>query len=376
VEAQVAGANQQRLELWKSNTSFGSVEGRPRIEDSVMAVAERVEPWMVSPPPALAGAAAGQASLRDTIWHATPAGAEPALEVFENAQTKAAGHFDLALVMVFALPLLILFAPRHDPVLLGLGPAVSLIGILMSGAPLTSADTWTRTAVWMLLTAIYGYLWLTLRRHFPVYWMAGVAYVVLVALLPGVALLAAGLVAPPPSRVALAGRMQAALRPALAKASGELAPFYGSHPEFVEGGLTPADYDRVRLKTETERQAAVAPLLAEAEDSARWHRSIAKILAVVSPASILHLALLETAGTGTSRQEAFEENAREFGRVWSADIKSRLDRGHPLRPADLDQLPRFKYAEQPLFSWFLPAAVGFVTLLAWVGVLMVKKKPS
>jgi hypothetical protein len=371
VDAQVASANQQRLELWKTNTGFPGVEGRPRIEDSAMAVAERIAPWMVTPPPSLAGAAIGQASLRDVIWHATTTGAEPALEVFENGQTLAAGHFDLALVMVFALPLLILFAPRHDAVLLALGPTVSLIGILVSGAPLASSDTWLRTAFWLLLTAVYGYLWLALRRHLSHYWMAGVAYIVLVAVLPGVTLLIAGLVAPPPSRVVLAQRMQSALSPVMTRNSRALAPFYESHPEFVEGGRSPSDYDQLRLQADTEQRAVVAPLIAEADESARSHRSIVKVLAVLSPASIFHLALLETSGTGTSRQEAFETNASEFGQRWSAAVKAKL--GRPLLPADLDQLPRFQYAEQPLAGWLMPSALGLAALLAWAGALTLTK---
>ena len=271
-QTQVAAANLQRLEIGKLNASLSSPTGRPRVEDSVLALAERVAPWMVSAPSGMAGAAVGQATLRSTIWHPTSWGAEPGLDVFENAQTMASGHFDLALVMVFALPLVILFAPRHDQAMLALGPMVSLLAILMSGAPLASADTWLRTAVWMVLTALYGLFWLMVRERQSVYWMTGVTYLVLVVLVPSFVVMLGEMLVPPPSRVRLAERTQEYLQPVMEKSSRALAPFYESHPEYVEGGLTAADYDRVRLGAEAERHAAVAPLLSEAQSNAEWHR--------------------------------------------------------------------------------------------------------
>lgn len=376
VRTQVAAANLQRREIGKLNASLSSPTGRPRMEDSVLALAERVAPWMVSAPSGMAGAAVGQATLRSTIWHPTSWGAEQGLDVFENAQTMASGHFDLALVMVFALPLVILFAPRHDRAMLALGPVVSLVAILMSGAPLASADTWLRTAAWLLLTGLYGLFWLMVRDRQSVYWMTGVTYLALVVLVPGFVVLLGEQLVPPPSRVRLAERTQEYLRPVMEKSSRALAPFYENHPEYVEGGLTAADYDRVRLGAEAERHAAVAPLLGEAEAKAESHRNVVEILAKLSPAAILHLALLETSGTGLSRQAAFEDSAREFGRKWAAEIKMRLEKGHPMRPADLDQLPVFTYQEQPVESWLMPVAIALVSLLVWLGALRATAKKT
>lgn len=376
VQTQVVSANLQRLEIGKLNAGLSSPTGRPRMEDSVLAVAERVAPWMVSAPAGMAGAAVGQAALRSTIWHPTSWGAEPGLDVFENAQTMASGHFDLALVMVFALPLVILFAPRQDNVMLAMGPVVSLVGILMSGAPLASADTWLRTAAWLVLIGLYGFFWLMVRNRQSVYWMTGVTYLALVVLVPGLAVMVGELVVPPPSRVLLAEGTQEYLRPVMEKSSRALAPFYENHPEYVEGGLTAADYDRVRLGAEAERHAALAPLLGEAEAKAESHRNMVEILAKLSPAAILHLALLETSGTGLSRQAAFEDGAREFGRKWAAEIKMRLEKGHPLRPADLDQLPVFTYQEQPAGSWLTPVGIALLSLLAWLGVLRATGKKT
>ena len=55
VESHVASANQQRMEIGKLNAGFTSTEGRPRTEDSVVASADKVAPWLVSGTPALAG---------------------------------------------------------------------------------------------------------------------------------------------------------------------------------------------------------------------------------------------------------------------------------------------------------------------------------
>ena len=371
VQTQVASANLQRLEIGKLNAGLSSPTGRPRMEDSVLALAERVAPWMASAPSGMAGAAVGQAALRNTIWHPTSWGAEPGLDVFENAQTMASGHFDLALVMVFALPLVILFAPRQDTVMLAMGPLVSFVGIVLSGAPLASADTGLRTVAWLLLTGLYGFFWLMVRQRQSVYWMTGVTYLVLVVLVPGLAVMLGELMVPPPSRVLLAQRIQESLRPVMEKSSRALAPFYERHPEYVEGGLTVADYDRVRLDADAERHAAVAPLLSEAEAKAAGHRQAVEILAKLSPSAILHLALLETAGTGLSRQAAFEASARDFGGKWAAAIKTRLEKGHPMRPADLDQLPVFTHQEQPMESWLMPVGIGLLSLLVWLGALKV-----
>ena len=171
----------------------------------------------------------------------------------------------------------------------------------------------------------------------------------------------------------MAQQTQSALRPVMEKTSRELAPFYESHPEFADGDRPTAEYDRVRLRAESERQAAVAPLLNAAAARAAGHQRVVEILATLSPASTLHLALLETAGTGTSRQEAFEASALEFGQKWSADIQARLGKGHPIRAGELDQMPRFTYVEQSILSWLLPAGVGWLVLLAWAGVLRALK---
>ena len=373
VDLQIFGANEQRLAMWKLNNGFASPDGRPRIEDSVVAVAERVAPWMALPASPLAGLAIGQASLRNVIWHATTWGAEPALEVLENAQTSAGGHFDLSLILVFVLPLYVLFAPRHDALMLAVGPTVSLIGVLAGGAPLASADTWLRAAVWIVLIAVYGYFWLALRERLSSYLITGVVYLTLVAVLPALAIVVGSLVAPPPSRVVQAEHVQAALRPVMEVNSRNLAPYYETHPEYVEGGHTVADYDRAKLDANARRHAVLGPVLAEVEASAATHRTVVKVLALLSPAAILHLALVETAGTGVSRPEAFVAIANDFGQRWSTQVKAYAATGHPLRPADFDQLPHFTYVEQPLLSWLIPAGVGLVALLFWLAVLMTQR---
>jgi len=374
VEAHVASANQQRLEIGKLNAGFTSSEGRARPEDSVLAAMDRMSPWMVSGTPGLAGAAIGQTALRRTIWRPNSVGAERGLEVFENGQTLAAGGFDLAIVMVLALPLVILFAPRHDTLLLALGPAVSLLGILVSGAPLAQADTWMRALVWLTLTGLYGFFWVFLRRKEWVYWATGVTYLTLVLIVPGLAVAVVDLVVPASSRMELAAKKQAALLPIMAKTSRDLAPFYESHPEFVENGATPADYDRIRLAAEVQWSEAWEPLRQQAEGSAVLHRLAVEVLGKLSPASILYSALLETAGTGVSRQDAFEETAREFGRQWSVALRASVGRGHPLRPADLERLPTFRYQEQSLLSWMLPAVIGILSLSAWVAAMQMTRK--
>lgn len=373
VEGQVAAANQQRMEMAKVNAGEMSADGRTRPEDSVLVLADRVAPRMVSSTPGLAGAAIGQAALRQTIWRPTTWGAERALEVFENAQTMAAGHFDLALVMVFVLPLVILYAPREDMLLLALGPAVSLVGIAISGAPLGSLDTWLRTAMWLVLTGAYGFLWLVVRRREPSYWQSGVIYGTIVVVLPALAPLIGSLLAPPPSRVLMAQQTLAALRPVMEKTSRELAPFYETHPEYADNGRQAAEYDQVRLRAEAERRAVTAPLLAAADSQAGTHQLVVAVLAKLSPASTLYLALVETSGTGTSRQEAFEELAREFGRKWAAEIRMRLTKGHPIRPAELEQMPRFAYVEQSVGGWLVPSGVGLLALFAWIGALIALK---
>jgi len=312
--------------------------------------------------------------LRRTIWRPNSGGAERGLEVFENGQTLAAGGFDLAIVMVLALPLVILFAPRHDLVLLALGPAVSLLGILGSGAPLTQADTWLRVLAWLVLSGLYGLFWLLVRRKNWVYWATGVAYVTLVFIVPGLAVAVVDLLLPAPSRMALAAKKQAALLPVMAKTSRDLAPFYEVHPEFAENGATPADYDRIRLAAEAQWSEAWEPLRQQAEGSADLHRMAVEVVGKLSPASILYSALLETAGTGVSRQDAFEETAREFGRQWSIALRAGVGRGHPLRPADLDRLPTFRYQEQPLLSWMLPAVIGILSLAAWGAAMQMTRK--
>ena len=44
LQTQVASANLQRLEIGKLNAGLSSPAGRPRMEDSVLALAERVAP--------------------------------------------------------------------------------------------------------------------------------------------------------------------------------------------------------------------------------------------------------------------------------------------------------------------------------------------
>ena len=304
---------------------------------------------------------------------ARPPSLSPVLAAFETEPLES-GHFlrdwhlDLMTVMLVALPVLILFGPGLDPlVAVAAGLVGSLVGFLASSPEFGSGGVWLRLALWLLVTAVYGWFWAMTRA-----WLNSVkggeafaiaVYAAVVFLLPGMAaLLARTVVAVPSGAAALAEIRQAGRAQELSDVT-ERAKFHVGHPGATDGE-DPAEYDRLKLKSLRAWEKLAAGPVDSYQSAQGRHRLVANLMRVVSPTAAAQGALVEIAGTGAGRHLDFVEQVDAFSRSqWGPFFTKRVEQGQFLGAADLDKLPKFAYAE-PAFTSLLMALLFMVPIAA------------
>lgn len=335
----------------------------------------------------------------------------------ENPNVLAAGRFDLAFVMVWLLPLLVLagsfdlwsserergMAPwlLSQPVaplrlllakaaaraLLLVAPPVAILLVTLGAAmdwrgP--GAAPWPALLVLGALVLLYGLFWLALALVVNLFARGGAqaalgclaGWLVLVVLLPALALALADLAAPPASQAERVNalRAQAMLARAELRAQAQASPVPEPDP-----ALAPAIPDSLRHRAAEVARGEV--LIAAAQQpfrrqDARRHAWL-DALRAVSPAVALQDALERLAGADAARALRFQDQAHGFLLEVRVLVGRYLDQDRLLGVADYDRgLPRFTFREASaperaaslLFDGAVIAA-ALAALLAVAGVL-------
>ncbi|CCP16658.1 DUF3526 domain-containing protein [Stenotrophomonas maltophilia] len=293
-----------------------------------------------------------------------------------NPAARAAGRFDLAFVIVFLLPLVILVA-THDlwsrerergiaalvlsqPVsatrllvvkalargLVVLLPALVIIVAVAIGAGARSPGGLAMLALTVLS---YGAFWLALalligclaRRTTEAAITAGALWLLIVVMAPSLTLATVNLIAPPPSQMQFATEVKAMQSDIAKRQQREHA---NSVPLASSSSLIP---DTVR-QAYADRVAAdreLAHLIASHAQAEAAHRQLLDRVRLLLPAVATQDALDRIAGSDADRALDFQHQVHSFWQARRLLHKAYLDRDAPQALEEYDALPSFQYRE-------------------------------
>lgn len=317
----------------------------------------------------------------------------------ENPAVLGAGRFDLAFVITFLLPLL-LIAATYDfwsrdvengsarlqlaqpvkPGMLIWTRAVTRGAMLLVPAILIATTLLlfinprepAGLALFALVAFAYGSFWIVLTAAINIFarsattaaLAAGTAWLTIVMLIPASADAAIDLAAPAPSVIAHSNAVRATgleVRAAHADAAKAAAAEKGDR-------AYPSSLWHSRREIQ-QRDARLAPLYHAHAEAASRHRALADAARFVSPSVVVQDALDRIAGTDASRALAFQEQARAFAGTTRALAFDWMDRERLMTLADYDgdTLPRFTFAEPRSAAGqaINVLALGLFTLLAF-----------
>ena len=301
----------------------------------------------------------------------------------ENPLNLMVGRFDLAFVVIYLLPLLVLALSFNvlseereqgtlaltlsQPVsarrvvaaklafrallVVGMVLAASLLGILVTGG----FGSPGRVLLWCATVVTYALFWFvlaawvnSLRRSSA--WNATVlvgAWLVLVVVLPAAINIASGLLHPLPSRVQMVTAQREASNDAVNQRSELLARYLEDHPEMVEGvvaeepglgALAWAATDAVNSRLEE----------VTGEHDARRAEQIALVrrYRFLSPALLAQEVLIDAAGTGDARFVGFQAQVRAFAERWREFFVPAILAGEQMDASVLPNVPEFHLTDE------------------------------
>jgi ABC-2 type transport system permease protein len=346
--------------------------------------------YAVLPPTPLSPLAVGQSDLLPYYFKMTTDAKETALAAteIENPHRLLAGRFDLAFVLIYLYPLLILAlaynllsAEREQGTLvLALSQPVSfrtlvlgkvllrlavflttviglaLVASLVVGIDLGAPGALPRLGLWLLAVMLYGLFWFAMAVAVTALGkpsatnamvLAG-AWLVLVVLIPSALSMTATTMHPVPSRVEMIQAMRVASDEATAEGSTLLARYYEDHPELATGDTQQAmnDFNMVRVAVGAEVERRVRPVLDRYTERLAAQQQVVGRARFLSPAVLMQDALNDIAGTGMARHREFVRQVEDYHDRWRTYfVKLVFQRA---RLADFSDIPRFTFEEESL----------------------------
>ena len=324
----------------------------------------------------------------------------------ESPLNLMVGRFDLAFVVVYLLPLLVLALSFNvlseereqgtlaltlsQPVsargvvaaklgfrallVVGMVLAVSLAGILVAG----DFEAPGRILLWCAAVVAYALFWFvlaawvnSLRRSSA--WNATVlvgAWLVFVVVLPAAINIAAGLLHPLPSRVQMVTAQREASNEAVNQRSELLARYLEDHPEMAEGvvaeepglgALAWAATDAVNRRLE---EVTVEHDARRAEQI-----SLVRRYRFLSPALLTQEVLIDAAGTGDARFAAFQSQVRAFAERWREFFVPAILASEQMDASVLSDVPQFRLAEEAAGDVARRAGVPLAVLIGLLGMV-------
>lgn len=358
------------------------------------------------PPAPLAGMAVGQSDLYPYYFKVSSQSKQTfaANDEIENPGNLLAGRFDLAFVIIYLYPLLILAlsynlisAEREQGtlqmmmsqpvglrtfvtgkvglralVVLGLAMGFSLAGFLLSGANFSADGTWLRLLLWIAVVAAYGGFWFALAIVVNAFGrnsatnamaLAGL-WLVFVLLAPALLNVAISSIYPVPSRVEMVQATRRASAEATAKGSQLLAKYFEDHPELTAGGaIDPNDFYTRSIAVQSETERLIQPVVEHFDRQVMGQQRLVDRFRFLSPAIVTQSALNDIAGTSVARYRHFLSLVDEFHQSWRAHFNPRIVRKVQLRPDDYDQFPAYTFREEPVSAVAGRVLIGLLGLL-------------
>jgi ABC-2 type transport system permease protein len=370
--------------------------------------------WATLPPAPLLALATGQSDLvRSYVKVSTGARQSVVqLEQLDNPRNLLEGGFDLATAILLLLPLVVialgygLLAEEREQGTLAmvLAQPVPLSRIILAKVVVRGGALWLITVMVVMIAAITGgvlasdvgggfalAVWIGAITAWIALWLAGcvivnargrssaanalrltASWLVLVVVLPALATALAQWRHPAPSRVALIGELREVSNAANARGTELMKQFFGDHPELAPAGTVDMqDFAARRLVVQSEIDRTVTPLLDRFGAQRAAQQRTVQQWQWLSPAIALHTALVESAGTGTSRYGAFERAVIRFHADWLAFFSPRIMAKRRLTAADYAALPTWRWDESAVMATqrsvsSAATALGVVVALALI----------
>jgi ABC-2 type transport system permease protein len=332
---------------------------------------------------------------------------------FDNPLNLLAGRFDLAFVVVYLLPLLVLAlsfnvisAEREagtlpmllaNPVALGslmlgkialraavifgLSIGLALMGVLLSGSDLRGEGVNARLLLWIGVLVTYGLFWFTLAvfvntlgRNSATNAVALVAvWLVLVVIVPSLVNVAARSLYPTPSRAELLTAVRENIIDVRRDGASLIAQWYADHPETqppqpsqakaTSNVKQPVDLGAAFILVQLDLDRRTAPIEARFDEQLARQQSLVDRGRFFSPAVVMQEALNDLSGTGIARYRSFRKQADTSRALWRKFITERAFKKVPLTAADYDQLPLFTFQEESVGLVLSRVGMGFIGLI-------------
>lgn len=342
--------------------------------------------------------------------------ADPALlEAQENLQHPLqlwTGHFDLAFVMVYLLPLLLivlsfdLTASEHasgnlklllvqggglqDLIrgkllarVLVLKGMLALLTLLAWGSSLIGGQpfAWPRWCLMLLSSFLYGAVWLGLatwlnaRRWAPANIAAALAsfWLLGVWVIPGACQQLVQTLYPVPTRISYIQNFREASEAARQNSSQLLGKYMQDHPELSGGADN--KYAMLQLSKEQALAKAIRPVVESYTARLEQQQKLARWLQYLSPVTVFESSLMQLAGSGPERQQDYRNQVTAFHADWHSYFLPLLKSNQALLPAHFKALPQFSYRElgvKALTAGLIPQTL-FLLVLAAVLLLVALK---
>lgn len=375
------------------------------------------------PPAPLAALAVGQSDLLPSYFRISTDARDTVLATteIENPQRLRVGRFDLAFVLIFFYPILILALCYNSlsaeqeqgtlaltlsqPVslatllsaktllrallLVGIVVVATLAALVIGGVDVSAAGALPRLLLWVVAVVAYGAFWFALAmlvaslglRSAANATVLASAWLVLVVILPAVFNLTAATVFPVPSRMELVQAVRVASDDANAAGAKLLAGYYEDHPELATGDAAQAmtDFNVIRVAVNDDVERRVRPVVERYEAQLASQQRLVDRLRFVSPAVLMQSALNDVSGTGHGRHQAFVAQVDQYHAAWRGFFTPLIFQ--KARFLDYATAPRFTYIEERAATvagrvW--PSVLGLLlpaVAIGWVALARLKQFP-
>lgn len=378
--------------------------------------------YALLPPAPLAALSVGQSDLYPYYFKVSSQSKQTFAtnDEIENPGNLLAGRFDLAFVIIYLYPLLILAlsynlisAEREQGTLammmsqpvslrtfvtgkvglralivLALAIGFSLVGFLFSGADLGAEGTGLRLLLWIGVVAGYGAFWFALAIAVNAFGRASATnamalaglWLVFVLLIPSLLNVAVTSIYPVPSRVEMVQATRRASAEATAKGSQLLARYLEDHPELASGGQVDAnDFYTKQIAVQSETERLIQPVIDHFDRQVLGQQTLVDRFRFLSPAIATQAALNDIAGTSIARYRHFLSLVDEFHQSWRAHFNPRIVQKVSLRADDYDRFPAFTFREEAIGTVARRIVVGLLGLLVpalligWLGLRALRR---
>ncbi|MDX2032229.1 MAG: DUF3526 domain-containing protein [Blastocatellia bacterium] len=363
--------------------------------------------YALLPPAPLAALSVGQSDLYPYYFKVSSQSKQTFTtnDEIENPTNLLAGRFDLAFVIIYLYPLLILALSYNllsiereqgtlqmlmsQPVslrtfvtgkiglrawvVLLLAIGFSLAGFLLGGVRLGADGAWVRLLLWIGIVAGYGAFWFALAiavnalgksSATSALALAGL-WLVFVLLIPSLLNVAVTTLYPVPSRVEMVQATRRASAEAAAKGSQLMSKYLEDHPKLTAGKQAdPNDFVTRSLAIQSETERLIQPVLDHFDQQTLGQQTLVDRFRFLSPAVVTQAALNDIAGTSVTRYRHFLALVDAFHQSWRAHFTPRIVQRTQLTAGDYDGFPAFQFREETSAAVSRRVLIGLLGLLA------------